>query len=201
MNVGLWNDGVSLGPFGDEGALGPPWLWVVAGLILLLLGRRLYTALIGLVGFFVVYGVPSEVLILSGELRLLLAIGVGVLAALLAFIVRQVAVALAGALLGAGAALWAISFFGIQWDVLWWIVIAAAAVFGAWVLRVVFETALIVVSSFIGALLIMAASGLDGLPAHAGVALLIVVGVAFQMRRRRASDRRTGKAAPVLQIR
>ncbi|MYA08851.1 MAG: hypothetical protein F4060_04405 [Holophagales bacterium] len=195
MNISLWSEGVSLGRFGSEGALGPPWLCVVAGLLLLFLGRQLYTALIGLVGFFVVYGIPQDLLSLTSEIRLLMAVGVGVLAALLAFIVRKVAVALAGALLGAGATLWAISFYGVRWDVLWWIVIAAAAVLGAWVLRVVFETALIVVSSFIGALLIMAAVGLEGLPAHAGVALLIVVGVAFQMRRRRAADRDAKKAA------
>lgn len=195
MNISLWSEGVSLGRFGSEGALGPPWLWVVAGLLLLFLGRQLYTALIGLVGFFVVYGIPQDLLSLTSEIRLLMAVGVGVLAALLAFIVRKVAIALAGALLGAGAALWAISFYGAPWDILWWIVIAAAAVLGAWVLRVVFETALIVVSSFIGALLIIAAVGLEGLPAHAGVALLIVVGVAFQMRRRRAADRKAKKAA------
>lgn len=195
MNISLWSEGVSLGRFGSEGALGPPWLWVVAGLLLLLLGRQLYTVLIGLVGFFVVYGIPQDLLPLASEMRLLMAVGVGVLAALLAFIVRKVAVALAGSLLGAGAALWAISFYGAQWDILWWIVIAAAALLGAWVLRVVFETALIVVSSFIGALLIVAAVGLEGLPAHAGVALLIVIGVAFQMRRRRASDRDAKKAS------
>ena len=97
--------------------------------------------------------------------------------------------ALAGALLGAGAALWAISFFGVEWEVLWWIVVAVAAVLGALVLRAVFETALIVVSSFVGALLIMAATGLEGLPAHVGVALLIVVGVTFQLGRRRAADK------------
>ncbi len=189
MDWRLWSDGVSLGRFGDEGALGPPWLWIVAGLLLLFLGRRLYTALIGLVGFFVVYGVPEDVLTLPDEMRLMVAVGVGVLAALLAFIVRKVAVALAGALLGAGAALWAISFFGVEWEVLWWIVVAVAAVLGALVLRAVFETALIVVSSFVGALLIMAATGLEGLPAHVGVALLIVVGVTFQLGRRRAADK------------
>ena len=195
MDISLWSEGVSLGRFGSEGALGPPWLWVVAGLLLLFLGRQLYTALIGLVGFFVVYGVPEDLLPLASEMRLMVAVGVGVLAALLAFIVRKVAVALAGALLGAGAALWAISFYGAPWDILWWIVIAAAAVLGAWVLRVVFETALIVVSSFIGALLIMAAVGLEGLAAHAGVAVLIVVGVAFQMGRRRKAERAAKKAS------
>lgn len=195
MDISLWSEGVSLGRFGSESALGPPWLWVVAGLLLLFLGRQLYTALIGLVGFFVVYGVPEDLLPLASEMRLMVAVGVGVLAALLAFIVRKVAVALAGALLGAGAALWAISFFGVRWDILWWIVIAAAAVLGAWVLRVVFETALIVVSSFIGALLIMAAVGLEGLAAHAGVAVLIVVGVAFQMGRRRKAERTAKKAS------
>ncbi len=195
MNFSLWTDGVNLGRFGSEGALGPPWLWVVTGLLLLFLGRQLYTALIGLVGFFVVYGVPEDLLPLASEMRLMVAVGVGVLAALLAFIVRKVAVALAGALLGAGAALWAISFFGVRWDILWWIVIAAAAVLGAWLLRVVFETALIVVSSFIGALLIMAAVGLEGLAAHAGVAVLIVVGVAFQMGRRRKAERAAKKAS------
>lgn len=195
MNIGLWSEGVSLGRFGSEGALGPPWLWVAAGLLLLFLGRQLYTALIGLVGFFVVYGLPEDVLNLPDEMRLPVAVGVGVLAALLAFIVRKVAVALAGALLGAGAALWAIGFYGVEWNVLWWIAVAAAAVLGAWLLRLVFDTALIVVSSFAGALLIVAAIGLEGTPAHVAVAVLIVVGVAFQMGRRRKADRNAKKAS------
>ena len=195
MDWRLWSEGVDFGRFGAEGALGPPWLWVVAGVLLLLLGRRLYTALIGLVGFFVVYGVPEDVLALPDDMRLPVAVGVGVLAALLAFIVRKFAVALAGALLGAGGALWAIGISGVEWDPLWWIAVAVAAALGAWLLRVVFDTALIVVSSFVGALLIVAAVGLEGMPAHVAVALLIVVGVAFQMGRRRAADKGAKKAS------
>ncbi len=189
MNFGLWNEGVGFGLLGAEGALGPPWLWVVAGLLLLLLGRQLYTALLGLLGFFVSYGMLSDVATLPGDLRLAVAVGVGVGSVLLAFIVRKAAVAVAGALLGAAAALWAAAFFGLQAEVLWWVVTAAAAVLGAWALRRVFETALVVVSSFIGALLIVAAVGLEGLPAHAGIAVLIVIGVAFQMRRGRGDER------------
>ena len=195
MDWRLWSEGVDFGRFGAEGALGPPWLWVVAGVLLLLLGRRLYTALLGLVGFFVVYGVPEDVLALPDDMRLPVAVGVGVLAALLAFIVRKFAVALAGALLGAGGALWAIGISGVEWDPLWWIAVAVAAALGAWLLRVVFDTALIVVSSFVGALLIVAAIGLEGTPAHVAVAVLIVVGVAFQMGRRRAADKGAKKAA------
>ena len=195
MDWRLWSEGVDFGRFGAEGALGPPWLWVVAGVLLLLLGRRLYTALLGLVGFFVVYGVPEDVLALPDDMRLPVAVGVGVLAALLAFIVRKFAVALAGALLGAGGALWAIGVSGVEWDPLWWIAVAVAAALGAWLLRVVFDTALIVVSSFVGALLIVAAIGLEGTPAHVAVAVLIVVGVAFQMGRRRAADKGAKKAS------
>ena len=195
MDWRLWSEGVDFGRFGAEGALGPPWLWVVAGVLLLLLGRRLYTALLGLVGFFVVYGVPEDVLALPDDMRLPVAVGVGVLAALLAFIVRKFAVALAGALLGAGGALWAIGISGVEWDPLWWIAVAVAAALGAWLLRVVFDTALIVVSSFVGALLIVAAIGLEGTPAHVAVAVLIVVGVAFQMGRRRAADKGAKKAS------
>lgn len=195
MNFGLWNEGVDFGRFGAEGALGPPWLWVAAGLLLLLLGRQLYTALLGLLGFFVSYGMLADVAALPGDLRLAVAVGVGVASALLAFIVRKAAVAVAGAMLGAGAALWTAGFYGLQSEVLWWVVTAAAALLGAWALRRVFETALIVVSSFIGALLIVAAVGLEGLPAHAGVAVLIVIGVAFQMRRGRRDERDAKKTS------
>ena len=195
MSIGLWSEGVSLGRFGAEGALGPPWLWVVAGLLLLLLGRQLYTALLGLLGFFVSYGMLADVATLPSDVRLLVAVGIGVVSALLAFVVRKVAVAVAGAMLGAGAALWASGFYGLKVEVLWWVVTAVAALLGAWLLRQVFETALIVVSSFIGALLIVAAVGLEGLPAHAAVAVLIVAGVAFQMRRRRGDERGRKRAS------
>ena len=189
MNFGLWNEGVGLGPFGAEGALGPPWLWVAAGSVLLLFGRQLYTALLGLLGFFVIYGMLADVATLASDLRLGVAVGVGVVSALLAFVVRRVAVLLAGAMLGAGAALWAAGFYALRSEVLTWAAAVVAALLGAWALRQVFETALIVVSSFIGALLIMAALRLEGMPAHVGVAVLIVAGVAFQMRRRRGDER------------
>ena len=195
MNIGLWNEGVNFGRFGVEGALGPPWLWVVAGLLLLLLGRHLYTALLGLLGFFVSYGMLADLVTLASDLRLMVAVGIGVITALLAFVVRKVAVAVAGAMLGAGAALWASGFYGLEAEALGWVAAAVAALVGAWVLRKVFDTALIVVSSFIGALLIVAAIGLEGVPAHAAVAVLIVAGVAFQMRRRGGQERGAKRAS------
>ena len=173
--------------------MGPPWLWVVAGLLLLVLGRRLYTALLGLLGFFVGYALLGDLLTLPGESQLFIAVGVGIVSALLAFLVLKVAVSLGGALMGAAAALWAFSSFGLGGELLLWVIIAAAAVLGAWLLRIVFDIALIVVSSFLGALLIVAATGFEGLPAHVGMAVLIVAGVALQLRGRNGAGREETK--------
>jgi len=195
MNTDLLNEGVSLGRLAAEGALGPAWLWVVTGVVLLFLGRHLYTALIGLLGFFFSYAASPDLVVLPSEYRLIIAVIVGIFSAVLALLLRKFAVFLAGGMLGAGGAVWALSLVELPSDVLFWAALVLAAVLGAWVLHLVFETALVVVSSFIGALLVVAAAGLEGLPARIGVAALIVVGVVVQTRPSREKSRRSRRAA------
>ena len=201
MDWRRWSEGVDFDRLGPEGALGPPWLWAVAGVLLVLFGHKLYTALVGLLGFVVVWTLAPDLLPLPSELRLAVAVGAGVLSALLGFIVRTLAVTLTGAILGAGLAVWLIVSFGAERDILWWVVVATAAVLGAFLLRWVSELALVVASSLVGALLVVGAllemgvTGLEGPPAWLGVALLLVVGIGVQMGLGRGKDRKRRRTA------
>lgn len=185
---------------------------VVAGLALLFFGRRLFWLFVGLAGAVITLWLTSRVLHLeTGVASLLAALVAGLVGALLAVLVQKAAVALMGFLGGAWAVLGLFEL--LQPGLLGpgrlldfgrlpgepWVVQAVAAVVGgilgalaaAWL----FEIALVILTSLAGALLLVEASGLEGLPALGAGAGLAVAGILAQTasrrrRRREGSPRR-----------
>jgi hypothetical protein len=173
--------------------IGPetPLLTLLAGLALLLVGRRLFWLFVGLVGFFTVYRWFEPYPSAAPNVRWVLAILAGIVGILLAIFLQKFAVALAGFFAGGWFAL---QFLGLQLshtrgaDLL---VFVIAGVIAAILAMAVFNFALIVLSSLAGADLIVEA--LRPGPELARIALigLVIVGIAVQMgitarRRRRA---------------
>jgi hypothetical protein len=166
-----------------------PLLTLLAGLALLLVGRRLFWLFVGLVGFFTVYR-WFEPYAAASSVRWVLAILAGVVGIVLAIFVQKVAVAIAGFFAGGWFAL---QFLGLSLghaqgtDL---IIFVVAGVIAAILALVLFNFALIVLSSLAGADLIVEA--LRPGPELARIALigLAVVGITVQMgitaRRRRA---------------
>jgi hypothetical protein len=73
-----------------------------AGIVLLLLGRRLFWLFVGIVGFFTVYQLSLDSLhVASPEVRLFLSCLAGLFGILLAIFVQKVAIGVAGFLVGA----------------------------------------------------------------------------------------------------
>ncbi len=181
--------------------LDPRWLTGLGGVVLLLFGRRLYPLLLWLVGFAVgwwlvartgVAGVsfPSEINVVG----LVVAALAGVLCATLAVFVQRVATLVAGFVIGGAAGLWAVSFYGLRFGGLEWLLILGAAVFCALLLRIVFNVALAVLSSGVGALLVAQAAGWQGRAVPWLLLGLTAVGTAVQLgsrRGRREGRRRT----------
>jgi hypothetical protein len=158
-----------------------PFLTLIAGVALLIAGRRLFWLFVGLVGFFTVYrwfepyhGAPT-----SG--RWLLAILAGVIGIVLAIFLQRVAIAMAGFLAGGW---FAAQLLGLHManarggDLLIFLV---AGVLAAILAVALFDLALIVLSSLAGADFIVEALHPRPAPARLLLVVLAVVGVAVQM--------------------
>jgi len=177
-----------------------PLLGLLVGALLLFAGRRLFWFLVAAVGFLLGYQLASQGLGFEELwLQLLVAVVVGVAAAVLAVVLQRLAIGLAGFVIGGAAAAWfAGTAFGASVGVQW-----AAFVIGGLLAAVVagllFDAALVVLSALLGASFVVQA--LPGLGVElAGSApivaflVLAAVGMGTQAlgrpRRRRDAARR-----------
>jgi hypothetical protein len=172
------------------------------GALLLLFGRRLYFLLLGVVGFvlglWVSTSPPVEALGLdaSPEVRIAIALALGAIAAGLAFVVHRVALGAAGLAAGGLGGLWLaqLTTGGVEgWTWLW---PAGGALAGALLLPGLYRAALVVLSAWFGAALVVQATPLEGAPAALAALGLLCVGILFQAgsgRRERRERKPEGK--------
>jgi hypothetical protein len=167
------------------------WIQIVAGIVLVLTGKRFLWLFLGLVGFLVTHGLVLRYLPqTSGETTLILScVGGGITAGLI-LLAEKIAV-IGGGLLGggyAGAVLWHILL--PQAEGMYWVGIVVGAVVGFLLVRFVVKFALSVISSAIGAaLLALAVPAAEyRLPVFI---VLLVVGLVIQSRLFRKKE--TGK--------
>jgi hypothetical protein len=159
---------------------------VLVGLLLLTLGRRLYWLFVAGVGFVAGLDLVPRVLPQQSEtMVLLLALGLALLGALVAVVATKVVIAIAG--FAAGAGITARLLDGVSFDdpVRLGICLIAGIV-GAVLLLVLFDWALILISSLAGATLIVVnVEPLLGVPLRVGsalIAVLAVIGALIQSR-------------------
>ena len=168
------------------------WLPFVLGAILLLVGRRLFWLLIATLGFLVAFSLVERLAPESPEpLHWVLAIAAGLVGAVLAIFAQKLAVGAAGMLFGGYATLWILERYSIDLGNWEWVALVAGGVAAAVLALVVLETALVVLSSILGAGLLVGASRLDGLPAVVLFAVLVIVGVSVQIGSRGRKPKRT----------
>ena len=131
---------------------------ILIGIVILFFGRKLFWLCVAAVGFAVgVEIAPHLVNESSSLLELLVAIAFGVLGALLALFLQKIAIAVLGFLAGGKLASAIAAAFFVHYAQYATIVFVAGGIIGAILLIAVFNWALIVVSSFIGAYLIQSA--------------------------------------------
>ena len=135
------------------------WVDIFIGAVLLLLGRRLFWAFVGGVGFLVGFNFASQAL--QGQpdwLILLVAIVVGLLAAVAAIFLKRIVVAIAGFFAG-GYFLSAATVAALQGNqvlhssqpVVSWIAFVLGGIIGAILVTMLLDPALILLSSLVGA--------------------------------------------------
>jgi hypothetical protein len=131
---------------------------VIIGVVILFFGRKLFWLCVAAVGF--AAGVELAPLLVnepSSSLALVVALVFGVLGALLALFLQKVAVAVLGFLAGGKLTTAIAGAFFVHYAQYSTIIFVVGGVIGAILLLALFNWALIVVSSFIGAYLIQSA--------------------------------------------
>lgn len=159
------------------------WLPIGLGAVLVLFGRRLFWLMLGTLGFVLAFRLVTRFAAdTPPPLTWVLAAGVGIAGAVAAIFLQRVAVGVAGFLFGGYAVFWLLEHYGVELGALEWVAVAVGAALAAALALAVLEEALMVLSSLLGAALLVGVSGLDALPAAILFLALVIVGVTFQNR-------------------
>jgi hypothetical protein len=141
-------------------------LQIVFGAVLLTLGRKLFWLFVAGVGFAVgLYVTP--LLLPDAPQGVTLAVGVAlaVLGAVLAITLQKIAIGLVGFIAGGLIALWLLRAFALDLGSIQWLLFIAGGILGALLLATLFDWGLILLSSLVGAnLVVSGAGGLMSLP-------------------------------------
>ena len=158
------------------------WPILLVGVLLLTVGRKLFWIAVGAVGF--IFGMEMAGAYFDGgsdATHLILAVLGGLAGVLIAVFFKKVAVALAGFFLAAAATFWLIEQ---QWpDVGGWIWVASpvTGIVGAVLAGFLFDAALIVISSLVGASLTVRAVPWGDVPQGVALLVLAAAGVLLQL--------------------
>jgi hypothetical protein len=166
-----------------------PIISALIGVVILLFGRRLFWLCVAAVGFAAgVELAPHFVHEPSTLVLLTVAIVLGFIGALLALFLQKIAIAIAGLLAGGKLAIALAVTFLVHSEQYYWITFLIGGIIGAILLLVLFDWALIALSSVVGAYLILGAIALPPSGTSILFIALVAVGVIVQatsMRRSR----------------
>ena len=163
---------------------------ILAGGLLLVFGRKLFWLFVAIIGFATGLAVASRFFPTQPEwLQLLIGVAFGLVGAVLAQLFQEVAIAVAGFLAGGYIGL---SLVGIMaghtapsTDTFTWIVFIVSGLIGAALAFMLFDWALILLSSVAGALLVTEGLKIVGPTGWLVAAGLFVLGVIIQSRMER----------------
>jgi hypothetical protein len=162
-----------------------PWVTLAQGIVVLLFGRTLYWAFVAIVGFFIGMELAQTWPWLNQQpqlVQLLVAVGCGVLGAILGILVQRLAFAIGGFFAGGYLALAIAARFHAGGDPHIWMIVGG--VIGAIVAAMIMDWAIIVLSSLAGAAAILTPfqTKLDDRVTGILFLVLAVVGIVFQGR-------------------
>lgn len=156
-------------------------LRILAGFVLLFLGRRLFWLFVGVLGFSAGFVLATQYFSAQPQwLVLVIAVVCGLIGILLAFFLQRAAIAIAGFLAGAQFAMALVESAG--WNVAAPIPYLVGGILGAILLSVLFDWALIFFSSVSGAILIARALPVEPQFAILAFVVLTILGIFVQAR-------------------
>ena len=167
-------------------------LVLVIGIALLVLGRKLFWLALGSAGFVAGWYLAGRIpAVQSAEeplISLAIAIGLGLVGILLAIFLQKLAVGIAGFLAGGAGALWlaVVAVLPVGgWE---WAVFLVGGILGAVLAGVLFEIALVVLTSLLGATLLLELVALD--PRVEAILALVLTAMGCLIQGRAGSGRR-----------
>ncbi len=156
-------------------------LRILIGILVLTLGRRLFWLFVGVVGFALGFTFATDLFQGQPEwLIIVIALGVGLLGALLAVFVQQIAIGVAGFVGGGYITLTVANALGWDPGPAAWLPFLIGGIIGLVLMIVLFDWALIILSSLVGASLIVQAIQLREPLEIALFVILVVVGIVVQ---------------------
>lgn len=154
---------------------------IISGIVLLVSGRRLFWLIIAILGFVFSYQlVQDHAPNLSQEAILIIGLLLGIIGAVLAVFIQKIAIALAGFFAGAMVADYLWQWLTLTGD-LYILAIIVGGILGCLFMVVVFEWALVILTSLAGASLLVQGFGLTE-QAMSGVVFLAltILGIFIQ---------------------
>ena len=135
---------------------------IIIGIIVLIAGRKLFWLFVGCIGFAVGFHYAPYVWNIQSQLLLVvIAILMGIIGAVLAVFFQKFAIALAGFAAGGYISISLVALLGFKFGQIIWLPYLIGGIIGALILFLVFDWALIIVSSFAGASMIIQAVSLN----------------------------------------
>ena len=164
----------------------------IIGLMLLFFGRKLFWLFVAAVGFVLGFTYGPEILNLEPSLASLIAgIIAGIIGGLLAVFLKKAAIALAGFAGGGYLAVTFLKYIQVETELSFWIIYVIGGIIGAVVFLLIFEWALIALSSLIGSSFILQpftlAAGVEALLFFAVAIVGILAQTGMLHRERRVS--------------
>lgn len=156
---------------------------VLLGIIILVAGRKLFWLTVGAAGFIVTLVFALNFLEdQPAWLALVIALSAGVIGIILALVLQQIVVVIAGFLISGYSALWLLQNLAINISPWEWAAFIIAGVIGSIFALYVFEIALLILSSMIGATMILQITQFEEWLTLLLFAVLMAVGIYVQSR-------------------
>lgn len=158
-----------------------PYLMIALGAFSLLFGRKLFWCFVAIVGFFAGLDIGTPLLVgHSTFVIILIALGVGLLGALIAVLLQRLAAGVVGFLVAAHM----VKVFNAEFNLIineWLSIIQIAlGLIGGMLLMCFFDVALIIVSSLFGSSLLVDGFGLVGTNREYAFLIFLAVGLVAQ---------------------
>ena len=164
---------------------------LLVGAALLFFGRKAFWLFVAGAGFVAGLSLANSVLQVPESISLIIGIGIGLLAALLAVFVQRFAISLAGFLVGGYIALQVLPMLNLEGSWTIWVAFIIGGAIGVFLVGIFLDWALISLSSLAGASLVTEALNLSGGLGMVVFVILIVIGVVFQARELRGDRRKS----------
>lgn len=162
------------------------FIFIIVGLALLFAGRKLFWLAVASIGFIAGMKLATIFIEVQSESTLILiSMGIGILSAMAAIVVQKVAVALAGFAAAGYGAFIGMKRLGLDFGEMNWIPILLLGLIGVFVAAIVFGWTLILLSSLVGAYLIVSQLHMNHLLDGTLFVVLSVAGIVIQAKSRK----------------